>query len=206
MGYPRGEALDSSGRLRGGARRSELPWGAEMTSEIFDYSMFKVGLGQITANRVRSTTATATICVWSGSATLFVPPLLLGFSCIPVWFLPVRIYSTTIMGIPKFFRYISERYPLTSQLIEEDKIQEFGLSPRHSLIHSLQLHPQTTSTSTLTGSFITVHILTMKTSSPGYQRIRFSLRYSHMSIICLGRSSRRNFFLSLSTGSPRVRR
>ncbi|KAI0671842.1 exonuclease II [Trametes maxima] len=29
------------------------------------------------------------------------------------------------MGIPKFFRYISERYPLTSQLIEENKIPEF---------------------------------------------------------------------------------
>ncbi|KAH0832839.1 exonuclease II [Lanmaoa asiatica] len=28
-------------------------------------------------------------------------------------------------GIPKFFRYISERYPLTSQLIQENKIQEF---------------------------------------------------------------------------------
>ncbi|KAG0700160.1 exonuclease II [Suillus ampliporus] len=28
-------------------------------------------------------------------------------------------------GIPKFFRYISERYPLTSQLIEENKIPEF---------------------------------------------------------------------------------
>ncbi|KAJ6450152.1 exonuclease II [Mycena sanguinolenta] len=29
------------------------------------------------------------------------------------------------MGIPKFFRYISERYPLTSQLIQENKIPEF---------------------------------------------------------------------------------
>ncbi|KAH7907684.1 exonuclease II [Hygrophoropsis aurantiaca] len=29
------------------------------------------------------------------------------------------------MGIPKFFRYISERYPLTSQIIEENKIPEF---------------------------------------------------------------------------------
>ncbi|KAF9074552.1 XRN 5'-3' exonuclease N-terminus-domain-containing protein [Rhodocollybia butyracea] len=29
------------------------------------------------------------------------------------------------MGIPKFFRWISERYPLTSQLIQENKIPEF---------------------------------------------------------------------------------
>ncbi|KAJ6526042.1 exonuclease II [Mycena capillaripes] len=29
------------------------------------------------------------------------------------------------VGIPKFFRYISERYPLTSQLIQENKIPEF---------------------------------------------------------------------------------
>ncbi|KAH9998847.1 exonuclease II [Russula compacta] len=29
------------------------------------------------------------------------------------------------MGVPKFFRYISERYPLTSQLIEENSIPEF---------------------------------------------------------------------------------
>ncbi|KAL6301387.1 exonuclease II [Sparassis latifolia] len=29
------------------------------------------------------------------------------------------------MGIPKFFRYISERYPLTSQLIQENHIPEF---------------------------------------------------------------------------------
>ncbi|KIK81995.1 hypothetical protein PAXRUDRAFT_734321 [Paxillus rubicundulus Ve08.2h10] len=29
------------------------------------------------------------------------------------------------MGIPKFFRYISERYPLTSQLVQENKIPEF---------------------------------------------------------------------------------
>ncbi|KAI0052257.1 putative 5-3 exonuclease [Auriscalpium vulgare] len=29
------------------------------------------------------------------------------------------------MGIPKFFRYISERYALTSQIIEENKIPEF---------------------------------------------------------------------------------
>ncbi|KAM6490715.1 exonuclease II [Amanita muscaria] len=29
------------------------------------------------------------------------------------------------MGIPKFFRYVSERYPLTSQLIQENKIPEF---------------------------------------------------------------------------------
>ncbi|KAK0563399.1 exonuclease II Exo2 [Tilletia horrida] len=29
------------------------------------------------------------------------------------------------MGIPKFFRYTSERYPLISQLIEDDKIPEF---------------------------------------------------------------------------------
>ncbi|KAF5374511.1 hypothetical protein D9615_009091 [Tricholomella constricta] len=30
-----------------------------------------------------------------------------------------------LLGIPKFFRYISERYPLTSQLIQENKIPEF---------------------------------------------------------------------------------
>ncbi|KAI0300796.1 exonuclease II [Russula brevipes] len=29
------------------------------------------------------------------------------------------------MGVPKFFRYVSERYPLTSQLIEENSIPEF---------------------------------------------------------------------------------
>ncbi|PVF93616.1 putative 5-3 exonuclease [Serendipita vermifera] len=29
------------------------------------------------------------------------------------------------MGIPKFFRWISERYPLTSQLIQENNIPEF---------------------------------------------------------------------------------
>ncbi|KAI9509818.1 exonuclease II [Russula earlei] len=29
------------------------------------------------------------------------------------------------MGVPKFFRYISERYPLTSQLIDENSIPEF---------------------------------------------------------------------------------
>ncbi|KAF5378954.1 hypothetical protein D9757_008738 [Collybiopsis confluens] len=29
------------------------------------------------------------------------------------------------MGIPKFFRWVSERYPLTSQLIQENKIPEF---------------------------------------------------------------------------------
>ncbi|KAF6755356.1 exonuclease II [Ephemerocybe angulata] len=35
------------------------------------------------------------------------------------------LYSSVEMGIPKFFRYISERYPLTSQLIQENKIPEF---------------------------------------------------------------------------------
>ncbi|KAK7056414.1 exonuclease II Exo2 [Paramarasmius palmivorus] len=33
--------------------------------------------------------------------------------------------SPITMGIPKFFRYVSERYPLTSQLIQENKIPEF---------------------------------------------------------------------------------
>ena len=34
------------------------------------------------------------------------------------------------MGIPKFFRWISERYPLCSQLIQENRIPEFGrISP-----------------------------------------------------------------------------
>ncbi|CAE6424286.1 unnamed protein product [Rhizoctonia solani] len=39
------------------------------------------------------------------------------------------------MGIPKFFRYISERYPLTSQLIEENKIPEFGSHPNDGDVH-----------------------------------------------------------------------
>ncbi|KAF8975312.1 exonuclease II [Cyathus striatus] len=36
-------------------------------------------------------------------------------------------FSSSLLfpGIPKFFRYISERYPLTSQLIQENKIPEF---------------------------------------------------------------------------------
>ena len=49
-----------------------------------------------------------------------------------------------------------ERYPLTSQLIEENKIPEFGMSSQHPQIHSISRAHQTTSTSTLMESFITV--------------------------------------------------
>ncbi|KAG9051186.1 hypothetical protein FS837_011301 [Tulasnella sp. UAMH 9824] len=46
------------------------------------------------------------------------------------------------MGIPKFFRWISERYPLTSQLIEENKIPEFDnlYLDFNSIIHNCS-HP-----------------------------------------------------------------
>ncbi|KAH8831417.1 exonuclease II [Flagelloscypha sp. PMI_526] len=46
------------------------------------------------------------------------------------------------MGIPKFFRYISERYPLTSQLIQENKIPEFDnlYLDFNSIIHACS-HP-----------------------------------------------------------------
>ncbi|TFY74095.1 hypothetical protein EWM64_g9917, partial [Hericium alpestre] len=46
------------------------------------------------------------------------------------------------MGIPKFFRYISERYPLTSQIIEENKIPEFDnlYLDFNGIIHSCS-HP-----------------------------------------------------------------
>ncbi|KAG8905353.1 hypothetical protein FRB99_000181 [Tulasnella sp. 403] len=46
------------------------------------------------------------------------------------------------MGIPKFFRWISERYPLTSQLIEENKIPEFDnfYLDFNSIIHACS-HP-----------------------------------------------------------------
>ncbi|TFY75929.1 hypothetical protein EWM64_g8082 [Hericium alpestre] len=46
------------------------------------------------------------------------------------------------MGIPKFFRYISERYPLTSQIIEENKILEFDnlYLDFNGIIHSCS-HP-----------------------------------------------------------------
>ncbi|KAF8525866.1 exonuclease II [Hysterangium stoloniferum] len=41
-------------------------------------------------------------------------------------FISLQILSArSFSGIPKFFRYISERYPLTSQLIQENKIPEF---------------------------------------------------------------------------------
>ncbi|CAE7051410.1 unnamed protein product, partial [Rhizoctonia solani] len=45
------------------------------------------------------------------------------------------ILIALVMGIPKFFRYISERYPLTSQLIEENKIPEFGSHPNDGDVH-----------------------------------------------------------------------
>lgn len=46
------------------------------------------------------------------------------------------------MGVPKFFRYISERYPLTSQLIEENSIPEFDnlYLDFNGIIHSCS-HP-----------------------------------------------------------------
>ncbi|KAK7466207.1 exonuclease II Exo2 [Stygiomarasmius scandens] len=46
------------------------------------------------------------------------------------------------MGIPKFFRWLSERYPLTSQLIEENKIPEFDnlYLDFNSIIHNCS-HP-----------------------------------------------------------------
>ncbi|KAG9014015.1 hypothetical protein FRB94_000212 [Tulasnella sp. JGI-2019a] len=46
------------------------------------------------------------------------------------------------MGVPKFFRWLSERYPLTSQLIEENKIPEFDnlYLDFNSIIHNCS-HP-----------------------------------------------------------------
>lgn len=46
------------------------------------------------------------------------------------------------MGIPKFFRFMSERYPLISQLVEENKIPEFDnlYLDMNGIIHSCS-HP-----------------------------------------------------------------
>ena len=43
----------------------------------------------------------------------------------PPSFLGLRLLSTGIMGVPKFFRWMSERYPAISQLIAENRIPEF---------------------------------------------------------------------------------
>ncbi|KAF9781094.1 exonuclease II [Thelephora terrestris] len=47
-----------------------------------------------------------------------------GYVLVALW-APLADTAFPRIGIPKFFRYISERYPLTSQLIEENKIPEF---------------------------------------------------------------------------------
>ena len=36
-----------------------------------------------------------------------------------------HLAPSTIMGVPKFFRWMSERYPAISQLIAENRIPEF---------------------------------------------------------------------------------
>jgi 5'-3' exonuclease len=40
----------------------------------------------------------------------------------------------SINSIPKAFRWLSERYPLISQLIQENRIPEFG---RLAIVHRL---------------------------------------------------------------------
>ena len=45
------------------------------------------------------------------------------------------------MGVPKYFRWLSERYPLIMQLVEENRIPEFDnlYLDMNGIIHNLSL-------------------------------------------------------------------